>query len=127
MKHLSKPCKQYLKQVQNVVPDSLSNRNEVLNLLKSSLANYTLEHPEHTYNDIIEEFGNPEDIAILPLSDSDLLRIHKTRKYNRIIILALIIFLIAFTVFMTALFIENSRSIGVRGEISIEDLGSTTE
>lgn len=127
MRHLSKPCKQYLKQAKNVVPDSLSNRNEILKLLKTSLINYTTEHPKHSYNDLIEEFGVPEDIAVLDLSDSELQKARKIRKYNRIIILALIIFLIAFISFMTALFIKDSQSTAVRGEISIEDLGPDSE
>ncbi len=127
MKHLSKSCKQYLKHAKNAVPYSLTNRNEILNFLKSSLVNYTTEHPEHTYNDLIEEFGNPEDIAVLHLSDSELLKIRKIKKYNRIIIITLITLLTAFTVYIAALFIEDSHSAGVRGEISIEDLGNVPE
>ncbi len=127
MKHLSNPCKQYLQQAKKYVPDSLNNRKETLIHLRISLANYSSEHPEHTYEDLIEQFGNPEKIADLALSDSELHNAHKIKKRNRLIIIISTILLIIFTGIMVTLLVEHNQSAATSGEITIENLGTDNE
>lgn len=120
MKRLNKHCKKYYNRVKKCVYIG----NKELTHLKSSLHNFTLENPDHDYDDLVNHFGSPEDIVNLTITHQNLERVNQNRFYVQTTAIIVAILLLLLTGYMTYLAIEDNSDGPYHAEIFINDLGT---
>lgn len=89
---------QYIRDIKYSLPVVGKNEKKYLDILKSSLVHYKNNNPLYTYDDLINEFGYPKDIAVSYISEQndDYLLKHikakKTIRYTCIILIVIALF-----------------------------------
>lgn len=105
---LTTKIKCYYRKVRRIIPKKYPHRQEILSSIYQDISSYAMEHPDITYEDLINHFGTPEDMALSfaeMLSPTDVMEISlKTKKRNIIIIIILII---AFLLFFIMICYDN--------------------
>lgn len=97
----------YLKKVKQAACPYCLSKQEAFSQLNSSIAQYTLEHPDLCYNDLVVSFGQPEEIAELafceelPRSSKKYLCFSKKRIVFDAALIAVLIILIFMGIVMT--------------------------
>lgn len=93
-----KLAKKYLQLVKAKIPFQTKCSKHVLQNLALSIEEYALENPDFDMEQLIENFGSPEDIASTLLEDVDSKNIMRSIKSKRILISAIFVLLILFVV-----------------------------
>lgn len=85
-------CKTYIGNVKSSLCN-LSSANEFINMLTDDVQEYIDNNPGCTYNELVEQFGRPEDIAQDYLSETDNVQPQKLIKSNKkkILIICLLV------------------------------------
>ena len=58
-KTLTSQLKRYYKQINSYIPKKYPHRQEIIASIHQDISSYVLEHPDLSYEDIIEHFGTP--------------------------------------------------------------------
>lgn len=61
-KSLKKNIKMYLKEIKRVLPSSSCTKTNFYSVFKNRIYEYAEDNPSATYDDIIKEFGSPEEL-----------------------------------------------------------------
>lgn len=93
-----KLAKKYLQQVKVKIPYQTKCSRHVLQNLTLGIEEYALENPDFDMEQLIENFGSPEDIASSLLEDVNSKNIVRSIKSKRILICAIVVLLILFVV-----------------------------
>lgn len=77
---------EYLKELSNLLCCGKKQKQKILFGFQNRLAEFECEHPTITltYEQIIEQFGSPKEVADSFLSECNPARLHKLIKHNRI-------------------------------------------
>lgn len=92
---LSNTKKVYIKNLKKELKISSKYKRNLLNDLEVNVKSYMVEHPETTYNDLVEIFGTPVDVSesfYESLSSDEIKKQQKLKKH--IIIIAIVVGLI---------------------------------
>lgn len=123
MKRLSNECNKYLKKVRIAIPSTVLNKKQLMQQLKNALSDYSLEHPEPKYEELISHFGEPKDIYNLTFTTEDIISTRKKIICRRIVICVSILLLFVFTTFIAIHVYDELNTQDVHGETTLEDLG----
>lgn len=99
-KTLTSQLKRYYKQINSYIPKKYPHRQEIIASIHQDISSYVSEHPDLSYEDIIEHFGTPEEMTLSfaeSLSLNDI--ISATHRQHRIHI----IFVSTTTIFLCIL------------------------
>lgn len=113
-KKLTSKLKQYYKQINSYIPRKYPHRKEFISSIHEDISSYVSEHPDISYEDIIEHFGTPEEMTLSfaeSLSLEDIVSTsHKQRRIHVIFISIVIVFLCVLTtlIFYFYLVIKSS-------------------
>lgn len=113
-KKLTSNLKRYYKQINSYIPRKYPHRKEIISSIHEDISSYVLEHPDISYEDIIEHFGTPEEMTLSfaeSLSLEDIVSTsHKQRRIHVIFISIVIVFLCVLTtlIFYFYLVIKSS-------------------
>ena len=80
--------RKYDKKIHSIIPRNYPHRQEILSSIRQDITSYFSEYPAVSYEDIIEHFGTPEEMALSfveTLSMEDI--ISHTRRQRKIHIL----------------------------------------
>ncbi len=91
-----KLAKKYLQQVKANIPYHTKCSKHVLQNLTLGIEEYALENPDFNLEQLIENFGSPEDIASTLLDDVDSENIVRSIKLKRKLFCAIVVLLILF-------------------------------
>lgn len=105
MRISNKAAQEYYFILKSIFPKVTVEEGRFLKEFKTSLIEFTLVHPQCTYDTLIEEFGTPQDILheYLDMHDASTLT-HNIKKINfrkfilKAVIVAVIITLIAYCI-----------------------------
>lgn len=113
-KTLTSQLKQYYKQINSYIPKKYPHRQEIIASIHKDISSYVSEHPDISYEDIIQHFGTPEEMTLSfaeSLSLEDIVSTsHKQRRIHIIFISISIVFLCVLTtlIFYFYLVIKSS-------------------
>ena len=63
--------KKYIKNIWTIMPMHTKKEKFYLNELKKHLNEYLDDHPQCSYDDIVQQFGEPKDIVVNYIQNSD--------------------------------------------------------
>ena len=84
--------KKYIKNIWTIMPMHTKKEKFYLNELKKHLNEYLDDHPQCSYDDIVQQFGEPKDIVVNYIQNSDENGLIKRMKLKSIIQKFLIFF-----------------------------------
>ena len=100
-KKLTSQLKQYYKQINSYIPKKYPHRQEIISSIHQDISSYVLEHPDISYENIIEHFGTPEEMTLSfaeSLSMEDIVsNTHRQHRIHVIFTCTAIIFLCVLT------------------------------
>lgn len=85
----------YIRDIKSCLPVVSKSEKNYLEILKSSLIHYKNNNPSFTYNDLIEEFGYPKDIAASYINEQSNgyvlkhIKVKNTIKYTCLILISI--------------------------------------
>lgn len=59
----------YYKTVRRLIPDGYPNKNDILRTIRQNIENYFAESPNASFDDMVQEFGTPQDVAAAFLNE----------------------------------------------------------
>lgn len=84
-KKLTSKLKRYYKQINSYIPKNYPHRREIISSIHQDITSYVSEHPDISYEGIIEHFGTAEEMTLSfaeSLSLEDI--VSTSRKQHRI-------------------------------------------
>ena len=90
--------KKYIKNIWAIMPMHTKKEKFYLNELKKHLNEYLDDHPQCSYDDIVQQFGEPKDIVVNYIQNSDENDLIKRMKLKSIIQKFLIFFSVICTI-----------------------------
>lgn len=90
--------KKYIKNIWTIMPMHTKKEKFYLNELKKHLNEYLDDHPQCSYDDIVQQFGEPKDIVVNYIQNSDENNLIKRMKLKSIIQKFLIFFSVICTI-----------------------------
>ena len=68
--------KKYIKNIWTIMPMHTKKEKFYVSELKKHLNEYLDDHPQCSYDDIVQQFGEPKDIVVEYIQSSDLVNLH---------------------------------------------------
>lgn len=90
--------KKYIKNIWTIMPMHTKKEKFYLNELKKHLNEYVDDHPQCSYDDIVQQFGDPKDIVVDYIQNSNENELIKRMKLKSIIQRFLIFFSVICTI-----------------------------
>ena len=93
-----KEIKKYIKYVKKIIPFYSKDKKEFLKLLTQKIIEFSNTHPNFTYQNIIDEFGSPNEVAgsyIETLNSDEIIKKLNKKKIINIFISVIIILCIS--------------------------------
>lgn len=93
-KTLTSQLKRYYKLINSYIPKKYPHRKEIIASIHQDISSYVLEHPDISYEDIIEHFGTPEEMTLSfaeLLSPDEIIKTSQKNKKRHIAIISIII------------------------------------
>ena len=128
-KHATSAARRYLRDVRYNLPCSFKTKRELLARLQEALGDYTGERPHATYDDIVEHFGAPTDVADTYFADLPAPQLRRSlqiaRNVRRALIAVIVLTMLLYT-FLIGLIFYNISVNGLgyitvdQGEILVE-------
>ena len=95
---MNKEIKKYIKYVKKIIPFYSKDKKEFLKLLTQKIIEFSNTHPNFTYQNIIDEFGSPNEVAgsyIETLDSDEIIKKLNKKKIINIFISVIIILCIS--------------------------------
>lgn len=112
--------KKYIKEVEIMLPCNRKNKKIVMGVFLHSIENYLSDYPNSTYDDLVEAFGTPTEMAETlseTLSENDI----KKYKYNKkLMFWIFVILLFLFVIYSIYIFCFATVPVNVTQTIIIE-------
>ena len=103
---MNNEIKKYLKEVEKHIPFSSKQKRDFIQLLTNNISELTERYKVITYEDIVENFGNPEEVAHQFISSLDTITLNKklnTSRYVKRLIIVIAVFLMFYTIWISTL------------------------
>lgn len=94
-KKVSNDIKKYIKYVKKIIPIHSKDKKEFIQLLTQKIIEFSNEHDSCSYQDIVDEFGSPNEVAgsyIESLENDDIIK-QLNKKYIFKTLVTIIIFI----------------------------------
>lgn len=94
-KKMSNDIKKYIKYVKKIIPIYSKDKKEFIQLLTQKIIEFSNEHDSCSYQDIVDEFGSPNEVAgsyIESLENDDIIK-QLNKKYIFKTLVTIIIFI----------------------------------
>ena len=111
-------AKRYLREVKRNLPCSFKTKYELLARLQEGLADFTEECPHANYEDIVERFGSPTDVADAYFADIPAPQLRKalqTARFIRLLLTTVIVLIMLLYAFLIGMSIYNNHISLIRG------------
>lgn len=119
-----KLAKKYLQQVKAHIPYQTKCSKHVLQNLTLGIEEYALENPDFNLEQLIENFGSPEDITSTLLEDVDSEHIVRSIRSKRKLFCTIVVLLILFAFCMR--YFSRTDAIDIQEVIYTSNLPSAT-
>lgn len=106
----SKIINLYINEIKNYLPICKSNERKFLNDLKSAIIDFSIEINELTYDELINQFGEPKDLAANYLIEADSQYLSQTIRYSHRIKMCITLFSCAIIISFCAYILFSYRS-----------------
>ena len=97
-KKMSNDIKKYIKYVKKIIPIYSKDKKEFIQLLTQKIIEFSNEHDSCSYQDIVDEFGSPNEVAgsyIETLNSDEIIKKLNKKKIINIFISVIIILCIS--------------------------------
>ena len=97
-KKMSNDIKKYIKYVKKIIPIHSKDKKEFIQLLTQKIIEFSNEHDSCSYQDIVDEFGSPNEVAgsyIETLDSDEIIKKLNKKKIINIFISVIIILCIS--------------------------------
>ena len=97
-KKMSNDIKKYIKYVKKIIPIHSKDKKEFIQLLTQKIIEFSNEHDSCSYQDIVDEFGSPNEVAgsyIETLNSDEIIKKLNKKKIINIFISVIIILYIS--------------------------------
>ncbi len=98
--------KEYIKSVKKQIVCPTAESRQMLRELQANVSDFVQENPDADMVQIVEQFGEPEEIAKNYLADADPKRISKAINIRKVVIAAVVATLLVFIGFVIAVFLD---------------------
>ena len=81
---MNRDTKKYLKEVRAEIPCSSDKKKQLMHAFLTSLENYLCDNPDASYQDIVDAFGTPKEMAETlseNISESDARKYRRKKRY----------------------------------------------
>ena len=95
---MSNDIKKYIKYVKKIIPIYSKDKKEFIQLLTQKIIEFSNEHDSCSYQDIVDEFGSPNEVAgsyIETLNSDEIIKKLNKKKIINIFISVIIILCIS--------------------------------
>ena len=106
MTEINKDIEKYLSQVKAYLPCRKADKTAILEDIRQAIFEFTENSGAETIDDIYKRFGTPEEIAKSYLSDTEPQNIKKAINVRKVIIAAVVAFLLILLGFLIAVFLD---------------------
>lgn len=114
MKVKNKSLHKYLNAVKGLLPCSFKQKKSVLRTIKASMQAYLSEHPQASTDELVNQFGSPEQIAAAHIDVMDtaelLKQLRMKKRISRILTTIVAVVLLIWTIAVTVAFIDELNS-----------------
>lgn len=116
---MNRDTKKYLKEVRAEIPCSSDKKKQLMHAFLTSLENYLCDNPDAAYQDIVDAFGTPKEMADTlseNISESDARQYRRRKKLVLIfsvLLLCIILSLISYKLYQRHIPAEIVRTIVV--------------
>lgn len=122
----SNQIQKYQNEIKKKIPDEYPGKKEILQAIEHNLYDFLEEHPTASFENILEEFGSPSEIAnsfMERLSGKEIHTIFQKRKRQKKVLLSIcILFLILFLLLCRYLYyLFDNTAVIIEETIIIED------
>ena len=103
---MNKEIKKYIKYVKKIIPIYSKDKKEFIQLLTQKIIEFSNEHDSCSYQDIVDEFGSPNEVAgsyIETLNSDEIIKKLNKKKIINIFISVIIILCIRPVVFKSSI------------------------
>ncbi len=100
---MNRDTKKYLKEVRAEIPCSSGKKKQLMHAFLTSLENYLCDNPDVSYQDIVDAFGTPKEMADTlseNISESDARQYRRRKKVVFIASILSICLLLAWIIFL---------------------------
>lgn len=122
-KHAKSAARRYLRKVRYNLPCSFKTKYELLARLQESLEDFTGDRPHATYEDIVEHFGAPTDVADAYFADLPAPQLRKAlqiaRNVRRVLIAVIVLTMLYYAVVIGIALYNNHISINGFGQDTV--------
>lgn len=124
-KKLTSNLKRYYKQINAIIPKNYPHREEVISAIHRDISSYAGERSECSYDDILEHFGTPEEMALSfaeTLSAEDLVSSSRKQRKRILVITSaiIIVFVCILAVLIPRYFLlTQNKAVGIEEVITI--------
>ena len=124
-------CRRYLSHVRRGLRELGSNKKVVLQQVKASVAGYAAENPQCSYQELIQRFGTPRQIAesyVNEMGSQEVLHtIHKRRKQLIAVVTAVVLALIVWVGHIAAEYSNHLQRVNGYAVVTVVPETSATE
>ncbi len=106
MTEIKKDIEKYLSQVKAYLPCRKADKTAIIKDIRQAILEFTENSGAETIDDIYKRFGTPEEIAKAYLSDTEPQNIKKAINVRKVIIAAVVAFLLILLGFLIAVFLD---------------------
>ena len=106
MTEINKDIEKYLSQVKAYLPCRKADKTAIIKDIRQAILEFAENSGTETIDDIYNRFGTPEDIAKAYLSDTEPRNIKKAINVRKVIIAAVVAFLLILLGFLIAVFLD---------------------
>ncbi len=106
MTEIKKDIEKYLSQVKAYLPCRNADKTAIIKDIRQAILEFAENSGAETIDDIYNRFGTPEEIAKAYLSDAEPQNIKKAINVRKVIIAAVVAFLLILLGFLIAVFLD---------------------
>lgn len=111
MTAIEKETEKYISDVSSRLLCSKKKKKEIIEDIRGAVLDFTEANGTEDIKEVYEHFGTPEELAKAHLSELDPVQIKKKVNIRRVVIVALVVALIIFTVSFATAVINSYKSV----------------
>lgn len=123
MTAIEKETEKYISDVSSRLLCSKKKKKEIIEDIRGAVLDFTEANGTEDIKEVYEHFGTPEELAKAHLSELDPVQIKKKVNIRRVVIVAVVVALIVFTICLAIAVINSYKSVyGFSGVSPIEEI-----
>lgn len=99
---MHKDMKRYIKETKTIIPINSKNKKEFIKMLEEKIMEFTYTENKFSYNEIVEAFGTPNEVASAYIEELDtktIIKELKMKKYLKVLSYVVLVSILCISLF----------------------------